>query len=119
MNIQLEELIDDVDRWGKSSANGLLGLHGRSTSAQVLHGRAQRDYRRLQTVLLIEDSKELTARGRFPAVIISASGMATGGRVLHHLESLASDPRNTILLPGFQAPGTRGAGSRGDSNTRA
>ena len=56
----------------------------------------------------VDESKELTARGRFPAVIISASGMATGGRVLHHLESLAPDPRNTILLPGFQAPGTRG-----------
>lgn len=34
--------------------------------------------------------------------------MATGGRVLHHLKSLAPDHRNTILLPGFQAPGTRG-----------
>jgi metallo-beta-lactamase family protein len=41
-------------------------------------------------------------------VIISASGMATGGRVLHHLKSLAPDARNTILLPGFQSPGTRG-----------
>jgi metallo-beta-lactamase family protein len=56
----------------------------------------------------VEESKDLTARGRFPAVIISASGMATAGRVLHHLESLAPDSRNTILLPGFQAPGTRG-----------
>lgn len=42
-------------------------------------------------------------------VIVSASGMATGGRVLHHLRALAPDPNNTILLPGFQAPGTRGA----------
>jgi metallo-beta-lactamase family protein len=56
----------------------------------------------------VDESKELTARGRFPAVIISASGMATGGRILHHLEGLAPDARNTILLPGFQAPGTRG-----------
>ncbi|MDH3521232.1 MAG: MBL fold metallo-hydrolase, partial [Myxococcales bacterium] len=44
-----------------------------------------------------------------PLVIISASGMATGGRVLHHLKALAPDPSNTILMPGFQAPGTRGA----------
>lgn len=44
-----------------------------------------------------------------PAVIISASGMATGGRVLHHLKVMAPDPRNTILLAGFQAAGTRGA----------
>ena len=41
-------------------------------------------------------------------MIVSASGMATGGRVLHHLKALAPDDHNTILLPGFQAPGTRG-----------
>jgi metallo-beta-lactamase family protein len=43
-----------------------------------------------------------------PAVIISASGMATGGRVVHHLKTLLPDPRNTVLFTGFQAPGTRG-----------
>lgn len=59
-------------------------------------------------VRTVEESKELTARGRFRAIILSASGMATGGRVLHHLKNLAPDARNTILLPGFQAPGTRG-----------
>ncbi|MGY4494738.1 MBL fold metallo-hydrolase RNA specificity domain-containing protein [Pseudomonas sp. TE3610] len=48
-------------------------------------------------------------RLRTPAVIIAASGMATGGRVLHHLKQLAPDPRNTLLFPGFQAGGTRGA----------
>jgi len=44
-----------------------------------------------------------------PKVIISASGMATGGRVLHHLKRYAPDPKNTILFAGFQAGGTRGA----------
>jgi metallo-beta-lactamase family protein len=44
-----------------------------------------------------------------PKVIISASGMATGGRVLHHLNNLAPDRRNTLLFSGFQAGGTRGA----------
>jgi metallo-beta-lactamase family protein len=44
-----------------------------------------------------------------PKVIISASGMATGGRVLHHLKRYAPDPRSTILFAGFQAAGTRGA----------
>lgn len=42
-------------------------------------------------------------------VILSASGMATGGHVLHHLTRLAPDPSTTILFAGFQAPGTRGA----------
>jgi len=42
-------------------------------------------------------------------VILSASGMATGGRVLHHLEQRAGNHRNMIILTGYQAPGTRGA----------
>jgi metallo-beta-lactamase family protein len=56
----------------------------------------------------VEGSKALTANAA-PKVIISASGMATGGRVLHHLKQYAPDPRNTILFAGFQAGGTRGA----------
>ena len=40
--------------------------------------------------------------------MISSSGMATGGRVLHHLKAALPDPRNTVLLVGFQAEGTRG-----------
>jgi len=56
----------------------------------------------------VEESKALTANS-MPKVIISASGMATGGRVLHHLKSYAPDARNTILFAGFQAGGTRGA----------
>ena len=55
-----------------------------------------------------EDSKALTANP-VPKVIISASGMATGGRVLHHLRHLAPDPRNAIVFTGHQAGGTRGA----------
>jgi metallo-beta-lactamase family protein len=43
-----------------------------------------------------------------PCIIVSASGMATGGRVVHHLAGLAPDPRNLIVLAGFQVPGTRG-----------
>jgi metallo-beta-lactamase family protein len=55
-----------------------------------------------------EQSRELNAR-RGPMVIIAGSGMATGGRVVHHLKAFAPDKRNTILLVGFQAAGTRGA----------
>lgn len=52
-------------------------------------------------------SKQLSAN-RMPKVIISASGMASGGRVLHHIKAFGDDPRNTILFSGFQAAGTRG-----------
>lgn len=55
-----------------------------------------------------EESKRLT-RDAMPKIIISASGMATGGRVVHHLKQYAPDPRNLILFAGFQAAGTRGA----------
>jgi len=55
-------------------------------------------------------SQRLTSsRSRFPSVIISASGMATGGRVLHHLKSLAPDEKHHLVFPGFQVAGTRGA----------
>jgi metallo-beta-lactamase family protein len=45
---------------------------------------------------------------RFPCVVISSSGMVTGGRIQHHLIQRLPDPRNTVLFIGFQAPGTRG-----------
>ena len=45
---------------------------------------------------------------RYPSIIISASGMATGGRVLHHLVNRLPDHRNTVVLVGYQAEGTRG-----------
>lgn len=54
-----------------------------------------------------EDSKALNER-KGPMLIISASGMLTGGRVLHHLKAFAPFPENTILLTGFQSAGTRG-----------
>lgn len=55
----------------------------------------------------VEGSKSITA-SPYPKVVISASGMATGGRVLHHLKAFASDRRHTILFAGYQAAGTRG-----------
>jgi len=60
----------------------------------------------------VEESKSIEANP-VPSIIISASGMATGGRVLHHLKTFAPDPRSTILLTGFQAGGTRGAALAG------
>jgi metallo-beta-lactamase family protein len=62
---------------------------------------------RFRAVSSVDESKALT-RSRMPAVIISSSGMATGGRVLHHLRAALPDARNTVLFIGYQAVGTRG-----------
>jgi metallo-beta-lactamase family protein len=56
----------------------------------------------------VEQSKALN-ENRHPMIILAASGMATGGRVIHHLKAFAPNPNNTILFAGFQAAGTRGA----------
>jgi metallo-beta-lactamase family protein len=65
------------------------------------------DHRWLHQVRTPSQSKELN-NARYPSIIVSASGMATGGRVLHHLEARLPRSRDTVLLCGFQAEGTRG-----------
>ena len=55
----------------------------------------------------VQDSKAINDH-RFPSIIISANGMATGGRILHHLVQRLPDERNSIVFVGFQAAGTRG-----------
>jgi metallo-beta-lactamase family protein len=60
-----------------------------------------------QGVTTAQRSAELVASA-VPAIVISSSGMATGGRVLHHLRRVLPDPRHTVLFVGYQAPGTRG-----------
>ena len=76
------------------------------------HRLSASDYEALRSVAKVvnsvEESRSLDA-SPWPKVIVSASGMATGGRVLHHLKSYAPDARNTVLFVGFQAMGTRGA----------
>jgi metallo-beta-lactamase family protein len=62
---------------------------------------------RFQPVSSAQQSSELV-RSRTPSIIVSSSGMATGGRVLHHLERALPDKRNTVLFVGYQADGTRG-----------
>jgi len=59
-------------------------------------------------VVTVEESKALNRRNE-PCVIVSAAGMLSGGRVLHHFHRLAPNPRNTVILVGYQAAGTRGA----------
>jgi metallo-beta-lactamase family protein len=56
----------------------------------------------------VDESKAIRSQ-EGPKIIVSASGMATGGRVLHHLRNYLPDPRNTVIIVGYQAEGTRGA----------
>jgi metallo-beta-lactamase family protein len=73
-----------------------LGAGERPLAPQRLHiARTEQESRAINDV-------------RGPAIIISSSGMATGGRILHHLARRLPDARNTVLLVGFQAAGTRG-----------
>jgi len=64
-------------------------------------------YKITKYINTIEESKKIDAI-KSPKIIISASGMAAGGRILHHIKAFASDSRNIILFTGYQAEGTRG-----------
>ena len=89
-----------------TDATGLYRKHRKLHRLGVEEARGMCSVARIVTTS--EQSKALSAL-RVPSVIIAASGMATGGRVLHHLKQMAPDPRNHILFVGFQAGGTRGA----------
>jgi len=58
--------------------------------------------------LTAEQSKKIN-ESHYPSIIVSSSGMVTGGRILHHMAQRLPDPRNLVIFIGFQAPGTRGA----------
>lgn len=76
----------------------------------LLSGNGRRDpfgFDQLTYTRSVTDSKQLNFL-REPAIIISASGMAEAGRVLHHLRNKISDPKNTVLIAGFQAEHTLG-----------
>ena len=64
---------------------------------------------KVATMLVTPDQSKALAKRHGPMVILAASGMATGGRVLHHLALYAGDHRNMVILTGYQSPGTRGA----------
>jgi metallo-beta-lactamase family protein len=90
------------------------GSADRDNSKETRRKHAQRERQlcafcteRFRTIGSAVESRQLT-QSKMPAIIISASGMATGGRVLHHLKAALPDSRNTVLLVGFQAVGTRG-----------
>jgi metallo-beta-lactamase family protein len=58
--------------------------------------------------LTAEQSKKIN-ESHYPSIIVSSSGMVTGGRILHHMAQRLPDPKNLVIFIGFQAPGTRGA----------
>jgi metallo-beta-lactamase family protein len=86
-------------------ANSIFRLD--STETKVSKAEAEAICATAQAVSSIEESVALNNR-KDPIIIIAASGMATGGRVLYHLKAFGPDPKNTILFVGFQAGGTRG-----------
>ncbi|HTI39955.1 MAG TPA: MBL fold metallo-hydrolase [Vicinamibacterales bacterium] len=76
------------------------------------HARQEREMcvfctERFRVIRSVDESKQLTA-SRTPAIVISSSGMAEGGRVLHHLKAALPDARNTVIFTGYQGAGTRG-----------
>jgi len=90
-------------------ATDVTDLYVRHRNEHRLNAGQCRDMCRVaRFVKTVDESRAIDALA-FPAVIVAGSGMATGGRVLHHLERYAPDARSTILFTGYQAGGTRGA----------
>ena len=75
---------------------------------RLSHAECEAMCRTARMVNTVEQSKALNENPH-PMIILAASGMASGGRVVHHIEAFAPNPHNTILFVGFQAAGTRGA----------
>jgi metallo-beta-lactamase family protein len=84
-------------------------LFAQFSSEHKLDERQLRALSRCATMISTPEQSKSLARHHGPMVILAASGMATGGRVLHHLALYAGSHRNMIILTGYQAPGTRGA----------
>ena len=81
--------------------------HDPAIARVVAGGAAPFAPRRFTLSRTVDDSKRLNdAAG--PGIIVAGSGMATGGRILHHLKRLLPDPKTTVLFVGYQAAGTRG-----------
>jgi metallo-beta-lactamase family protein len=77
------------------------------TRARFGSGDSPFDFPELEYVETVDESKAITASGG-PAIVIAASGMCEGGRILHHLRGAVEDPANTVLIVGFQAQHTLG-----------
>jgi metallo-beta-lactamase family protein len=81
----------------------------RHPDAHRLDAQALSTLKHAATMVETPEQSKALAKRHGPMVILSASGMATGGRVLHHLAHYLPDHRNMVILTGYQAPGTRGA----------
>lgn len=75
---------------------------------RLSHAECEAMCKTARMVNTVEQSKALNENPH-PMIILAASGMASGGRVVHHIEAFAPNPHNTILFVGFQAAGTRGS----------
>jgi metallo-beta-lactamase family protein len=84
-------------------------LYKKHPLAHRLDAQGIRDLENVATMVESTDQSKKLASRHGPMVILAASGMATGGRVLHHLAHYLPDHRNMVILTGYQAPGTRGA----------
>ncbi len=87
------------DRYVADSSTELAELRRKDSTPFVCH--------HIHSMRTVQESMTLN-EVKYPCVIISASGMATGGRILHHLKRRIQDHRNTVLFIGFQAEGTKG-----------
>jgi metallo-beta-lactamase family protein len=103
---RLDELDPDVSRYAVSK-----GEHAASERRAIAFATAK-----LTVLSSIGESREVQESGH-PSIVISSSGMATGGRVLHHLARVLPDPRNTVLFSGYQSVGTRGRSLRDGART--
>jgi metallo-beta-lactamase family protein len=77
------------------------------TNALIQGNESPFDFARLRYVSSVEDSKAIDTDAA-PSIIISASGMCEAGRIIHHLKATLEDPKNAVLIVGFQAPHTLG-----------
>ncbi len=82
--------------------------HKHRTEHRLTRDQCEGMCKAAQIINSVDQSKALNER-QGPMIILAGSGMATGGRVVHHLKAFAPDPKNTIVFAGYQAGGTRGA----------
>ncbi|MEQ9400380.1 MAG: MBL fold metallo-hydrolase [Longimicrobiales bacterium] len=95
----------------------VMSLYGRYEAYHRLTASAAREaFTRTTYVQTVDQSKALNER-RGPLVVVAGAGMLVGGRILHHLKAFGPDDRNTLLLTGYQAPGTRGAALLGGARS--